>query len=501
MNNRPKYKLSSLLLIITVTMMAMPTSSHAQASWNRAFGGPANDVGNTVIQTSDGGYLVVGTTESFGAGLSDCWLVKLDSLGDSLWTRTYGAESRDHAWSVIQTNDGAYLIAGDTRAQGNDYSDMWLLKIDSQGDTLWSRTYGGSEGETANAVIQSNDGGFLLAGVTTSFSIYWNDQDAWLVKTDSLGFIEWTRNYGGPGTDAATSVIQTTDGGYTFAGHTGSFGLSEDYPDHWLVKIDSQGDTLWTHTYGGDRIDEALAAIQTSDNGYLLAGWSTSFTGAYYDAWVVKTDSSGNTIWTNSYGGSRKEKIYSITESADNCYLFAGFTSSFGAGNHDFWLVKTDTQGDTLWTRTYGGSEYDAASCVIQTQDAGIVLVGDTYSFSSSSTGSDLWLVKTDADGNLNTVGISENKESITPESFWLEVFPNPFNSQTNICYEVPNPTDIIISIYDLSGRQIDSKSLTAEWSGKHSYYWNASNVNTGVYIVRLATKDLYRTRKVVVLK
>jgi len=364
--------------------------------WTRTYGGSSTDWAESVQQTADGGYIVAGTTRSFGATEYDFYVVKTNSQSDTLWTRTYGGNGDDQAHSVQQTADSGYIVAGHTNSFGMgtpDYPNMYLVKTNGSGDTLWTRTYGGSGHDVSYSVDTTADGGYIVAGRTDSFGAgLW---DFYLVKTNSLGEPLWTRTYGGSSYDAARSVQQTSDGGYIVAGFTQSFGAGGQ--DFYLVKTNSLGQPLWTRTYGGSSHDAALSVQQTSDGGYIVAGYSRSFGAGWNDFYLVKTNSLGDTLWTRTYGGSRTDASYSVDTTADGGYIVAGYTESFGAGGGDFYLVKTNSSGDTLWTRTFGGSGTDAAYYVQQTSDGGYIVAGSTGSFGAG--GDDFYLVKTNSLG------------------------------------------------------------------------------------------------------
>ena len=358
-------------------------------NWNKTYGGFRIEVAYSVIQTSDGGYAIAGYTTTYGAGKHDFWLVKTDSTGNLEWSRTYGGpESNEEAYSVIQTSDGGYLIAGE-KSDGDGEEDFWLVKTDSSGNLEWSRTYGGSGGDVARSVIQTSDGGYVIAGYTNSYGA--GGFDFWLVKTDSAGNIEWSKTYGGPEWDLAKGpVIQTSDGGYVMAGYTRSYGAGEG--DFWLVKTDSAGNLEWNKTYGGPREEVAYSVIQTSDGGYVMAGYTESYGAGIHDFWLVKTDSAGNLEWSKAYGGPKVDVAYSVVQTSDGGYLIAGYTNSYGAGGFDFWLVKTDSSGNIEWSRTYGGPKSDEARSVIQTLDGGYAVVGLTQSYGAGMA--DFWLIK-----------------------------------------------------------------------------------------------------------
>jgi predicted secreted protein len=307
--------------------------------FNKTYGGIGNDYASVVVQTSDGDYVIAGSTDSFGTGSQDLWLIKTDSEGNMKWNSTFGGASYDYASSVVQTRDGGYALAGYTESFGAGSADAWLVKTDSDGEMVWTQTFGGKGYDEAYSVVQTSDEGYALAGATTSFGAGF--LDFWLVKTESYGNMQWNNTFGGEGDDEAYSVVQTSDNGYTIAGYTNSTGKG-GY-DVWLVKTDSAGKVQWTQTHGETGSDYAYFMRQTSDEGYLLAGSTDSSGAGGFDFWLVKTDDLGNIQWNSTYGGTAYDGAYSAVETNDGKHIVAGSTSSFGAGNADFWLVKTES--------------------------------------------------------------------------------------------------------------------------------------------------------------
>lgn len=323
------------------------------------------------------------------------------------WERTYGGDERDATGAVIETSDGGYLLAGATRSFAEGELDAWLIKTDSEGHEVWNQTYGGADYDSANSVIETNDGGYLFAGYTQSFTD--SRMDAWIVKLNSTGSVEWSRTYGGNELDNARAVVSTNDGGYLFVGRTSSY--TESNADGWAVKLDSVGDVVWQQTYGGDSWDIPIsrALTKTSDGGYLFGGHTRSFPvegliQSHEDqirAWVVKLDSSGNEEWNRAYGTAERTNARSVIETRDNDYLFAGFTVPDRAeGEADGLVVKLDDSGEVIWDQTYHNSEWDWASSVMETDDGGYLFGGRT---GNTETGDDwilnAWLVKVDAEG------------------------------------------------------------------------------------------------------
>jgi len=338
---------------ISITLICTIHFINAQSNtlWTRTYGGSGFDNGFSVQQTSDDGFVVVGGTESFGAGLSAVWLIRTDAQGDTLWTRTYGGSSVDGGVPVQQTSDGGFVVAGFTYSYGAGMTDVWLIRTDAQGDTLWTRTYGGSGIDNGYSVQQTSDSGFVVVGITSSFGA--GLIDVWLIRTDAQGDTLWTRTYGGSNNDFGFSVQQTSDGGFVVAGIV-SFGAVGH--DAWLIRTDAQGDTLWTRTYGGSSSEDGSTVQQTSDSGFVVVGNTESFGAGGHDVWLIRTDAQGDTLWTRTYGGSGIDGGSTVQQTSDGGFVVVGGTDSFGAGEADVWLIRTDAQGDTLWTRTYGGS-------------------------------------------------------------------------------------------------------------------------------------------------
>ena len=364
-------------------------------TFTKTFGGINTDAAYSVQQTTDGGYIVAGYTGSYGAGGSDFWLVKADENGNEEWNQTYGSSDDDYAHSVQQTTDGGYIIAGRTQSYGSGGRNFWLVKTDPNGNEMWNQVYGGLFGDAAYSVQQTSDGGYIVAGYTESYGA--GEYDFWLVKTDANGNEMWNQVYGGWNIEWAYSVQQTTDGGYIIAGRTQSYGSGEY--DVWMVKTDALGNEEWNRTFGGSDWDEAYSVQQTSDGGYIVAGYTGSYGAGSYDFWLIKTDENGNTMWNQTYGGLNSEYAYSVKQTTDGGYIIAGLTKSYGAGGSDFWLVKADENGNEEWNRTYGGSDDDYARSVQQTTDGGFIITGWTESYGAGSY--DVWLIKTDSQGNV----------------------------------------------------------------------------------------------------
>jgi len=365
------------------------------ASWSRTYGGTSRDEAHAIAPTPDGGYIVAGGTLSFGAGYRDVWVLKLDGSGNVVWQKTYGGTGGDWAYAIIPTSDGGYVVAGYTESFGAGYSDVWVLKLDGSGNVQWQKTYGGTDDDWANAVVPTSDGGYIVAGATCSFGTA-GACDFWVLRLDGSGNVMWQKTYGGAGYDYAFAIAPTPDGGYIVAGATWSFGA--DNGDVWVLKLDGQGNVVWQKTYGGTN-SEVGVIVPTSDGGYVVAGDTNSFGAGSFDAWVLRLDGSGNVVWQKTYGGTQWDRALAIVPTSDGGYVVAGYTNSFGAGLSDAWVLRLDGQGNVVWQKTYGGTQWDRAFAIVPTSDGGYVVAGYTESFGAG--GEDVWVLKLEADGTV----------------------------------------------------------------------------------------------------
>ena len=383
-----------LFLPIVLTTCEHPVEvDYSVTKFVKTFGGSNFDEGRSIQQTTDGGFIIAGTTSSFGNGSSDIWLIKTDAEGNEEWNQTFGGSSSEEGHSVQQTTDGGFIITGTTRSYGNGNADVWLIKTDSEGREEWNRTFGGSDWDGGFFVQQTSDGGFIISGMTLSFGN--GGSDVWLVKTDREGKEEWNRTFGESGSDNVSSAQQTVDGGYMI---TGSSGL-----DVWLIKTDSAGKQEWQRVIRKKSFMLEGDSFQiTSDGGVILTGYTRARTGidGSVDVWLVKTDREGKEEWNRTFGGSGWDDARSVQPTTDGGYVIVGATRrSFGNGDFDdVYLIKTDSQGYEQWSRTFGGSGWDVGWSGLQTNDGGFILVGHTQTSENDDT--DVWLIKTDSQGN-----------------------------------------------------------------------------------------------------
>jgi len=348
-------------------------------SWEKTYGGTGNESGNSVRQTSDDGYVIAGKTNSYGAGGYDAWLIKTDANGNVEWDRTFGGLYDDAASSVQQTRDGGYIIAGCTGSYDAGLGDFWLIKADASGNKEWDRTFGGSNFDESHSVQQTSDGGYIIAGLTYSYGAGKND--AWLIKTDESGNKVWDRIFGGSDYDMANSVQQTSDGGYIIAGQTVRTASAQSV---WLIKTDANGNKVWDRTFGESGDNVANSVQQVSDGGYIIAGYSG------YKAWLIKTDASGNKEWDWTFGGSYYSSAMSVQQVIDEGYIITGVAFN-NTDRLNALLIKTDSQGNEQWDKIFGWPKGGSGSSARQTSDGGYIIVSGSQ---------DIWLIKTDFEGN-----------------------------------------------------------------------------------------------------
>ncbi|HEX7319931.1 MAG TPA: hypothetical protein VF399_06215 [bacterium] len=313
-----------------------------------------------------------------------------------LWAKTYGGAKDDFANCVQITTDGYYVIAGYTTSYGAGGEDMYLLKVDQSGNVIWEKTFGSGDDDRAYGIALTQDGGYIIVGGTYSFGS--GDQDVYLVKTDGSGNQIWGQTYGGTADDMGYSVVAATDGGYVIAGVSLSFGNSQQF---YLIKTNTTGDTVWTRTYGGTLLECAYSLDKTSDDGYIITGYTTSFGAGGGDVYLVKTNANGDTLWTRTIGTTAWDRGNSVEQTSDGGYII-------GAGNGNVYLIKTNASGQVSWEKFFGnfsGNHDDYGYSAIQTLDGGYAIAGKTWS--TVGTYSDAYVVKTDAGGTMEWQWVS----------------------------------------------------------------------------------------------
>lgn len=391
--------LCSCLFALSCLMVLANAAQAAQ--WARTYGGTiAGAVGvsgaRSALPTADRGYVVAGYTTSFGVGAYDVWVLKLDAEGNVGWQRTYGVAigTFEGANSIQSTADGGYIAVGRSPVPGTSFGDGALvLRLDAGGNVVWQKLY--ANGGFANAVQVAAGGGYLVVGVAAPPG--GGGYDAWVLKMDDAGDVIWQRTYGSANTDWGTSVQPTADGGWIIAGTSQPPGTGILHA--WVLKLDGAGNVIWHKTYGGTG-DYAASAIQpTTDGGYIVTGHARSSPAVGDDAWVLKLGATGDITWQKTYGGPRHDYASSIQATADGGYIVAGSAGMSDVGPGDAWVLRLGASGDIIWQRTYGGPGLDEVYSIQPTTDGGYIAAGTTNSFGAGEY--DAWLLKLDADGAI----------------------------------------------------------------------------------------------------
>lgn len=495
-------------------MMAQTAPS---IQWQKTLGGTNWDQGASVCQTTDGGSIVAGYSPSTDGNVTgnhgggDFWIVKLDNSGNIQWQKSLGGSDYDYAYSVKQTSDGGYIVAGRTESNDGDvtgyhgsvHPDFWIVKLDTTGNIQWQKSIGGSSHDVAYSIQQTSDGGYIVAGESSSTDgdavghLPYNNTDLWIVKINSTGNIQWQKSFGGYGSEVAFDAKQTSDGGYIVAGATASNSgdvtlLYGEY-DYWVLKLDSVGNLQWQKTFGGSGTENAQSVIQTSDGGYMVAGFSRSGNGLVHDhygnlytndAWLIKLDGNGNIIWKKSKGGTGNDVANFIKEMPDGGYVFAGYSSSDDGdaagnptGSANYWIVRINNSGNVIWQKSMGGSLADFGQSMSQTSDGGFIMTGYSYSNDGDvslhygiPTYPDFWVVK------LGPEVLSTNETKF--ESF--SIYPNP---ATDKLFVSGLSSDEKYEIYSVIGQKIVS-GITSQFT------IDVNALQKGVYFIQMKDKQ-----------
>jgi len=477
----------NVIIVIIIVNIASVSSIYGKPDmlWTKTFGGNYNDWGNYVQQTNDGGYIIVGTTSSYSAGYRDVWLIKTDTNGNKLWDKTYGGSANDAGLSVQQTLDGGYIIGGAKDCSFPSYSKTFLIKTDSKGDTIWTKTFEKFGSSVGYSVKQTIDNGYILVGPTST--------DIGLIKTDNNGDTLWTKVFGRSRIDEAYSVQQTADGGYVIIGSTHSY--STWGSDIWLIKTDVNGDSLWTKVIGSSSYTEdGRSGNLTSDGGYIIAGHTNI--NSNVNVLLLKTDSKGDLQWTKDYGGYHSEMGYSVQQTSDDGYIIVGNTYSYGAARSNVWIIKTNTVGDTLWTKVIGGEGSDCGYAIQQTSYGGYIIVG--YTDLHSTGDYDVWLIKLIS----KETNVTEFKQFIPKHFSLFQNYPNPFNLSTTISYSISNPDFVVLKVNDILGREIQTLVSEFQEVNTYSVNFNANGLSSGIYFYKLKVgSDFVDTKKMLLLR
>lgn len=529
-----------VVMLGSVVLNTAQVSGQPGIQWQKCYGSTAYEWAHDLKLTSDGSYVLLGETSSGNNGDvsgnhgSDIWVVKLDTIGTLQWQKCLGNTDSEIGYSIQQTSDGGYIVCGLAHFNGGvvsglhdtlqaGYTDVWIVKLDTVGNIQWQHCYGGSHGDYANDIIQTSDGGYAFTGATASndydVSGLHGSTDVWLVKITVNGTLQWQKCLGGSFGEEGISLHQTPDGGYIIGGRTssndgdvsGNHSTGED--DAWVVKTDSSGNIQWQHCYGGVSTEGITDLNIAADGGYIFTSETSSTDGdvsfnhsiGYTDAWVVKIDSIGAIQWQRSYGGTDDDLFYSVEQTADGGYILGGAANSIDgdvSGNHttvagmgDLWAVKIDNANNILWQKCLGGFSHEWFGIVRQTPDNGFIGACNTFSNDGDISGNhavspsitlDCWVVKLGADTILS---VTDNPSDL----FDFTLYPNPAHEYVVIklssTFHQGN-----LKITDMLGNMVYQEQLSVkkEWA----IY---PQLSSGVYLIELSNNEKKITKKLMV--
>ncbi|UCC78927.1 MAG: T9SS type A sorting domain-containing protein [Candidatus Zixiibacteriota bacterium] len=477
------------ILVVSLFPRVLPADP-PDTVWTRTFGGTANDMVVSAYETPDGGIVIGGSTSSIIPGDYQFWLIKTDLNGDTLWARDYGDEdmSESASW-MCPTDDGGFILAGAKEVSILD-TDAYILKTDSAGIYEWATLIGADDiDETCSWIEQTSDGGYVVCGYfwapNTGFDFY-------IARLNMYGIVQWTQVYDWFNGDYARCVEETNDGGFIVTGYTSS--TPDYFQKIFILKTAANGDSIWARRYGGADDDKGYHITQTSDNGYIVTGNTMSFGAGGRDFWILKTDENGDTLWTATYGDTYHDAGTYAMELADGGYVVTG--SGRGINNFDLLLLKYDQYGSYQWTGIYGGSGSDNAYCIQQTVDGGFLLAGSTNSFGAGEI--DGYVVRLYPEPMISV----EEPVNRLPRSIKLsQNYPNPFNASTMISFELSESGNVILAVYDLLGREMETLADGYLDIGGYSIDFDASDLTSGVYFYRLQIGGVVETKRMVLLK
>ncbi len=471
---------NSLLLL---GLCAFSISAQPTIQWQKTFGGSYFDEASCIRPTTDGGYVIAGWTGSNNGdvtgfhGIIDFWVIKIDAIGNVEWSKALGGSDDDRAFAIRQTLDGGFIVVGFTQSDDGDvidfhgYKDAWVVKLNKFGEIVWQKAVGGSDWDEAWCVELTSDGGFIVGGRSSSTDgdaagNPGNFLDYWIVKMSGNGDIQWQKSFGGSNEETVIAIRQTSDGSYILAGETqstdGDVQGNNGNVDFWAVKLRSTGDLEWQHPLGGTGLDIGTDIIETVD-GYIGFGYAGSNNGditehkGLFDYWVVKLKKTGELVWQKTIGGTNDDYARSLLVENDGSLILAGTTKSkdgdvpYHNGIQVMWVVKMSPTGQIIWQRTLGGTQGEACYSIQKTSDGGYILAGSAWSNDGDVTGvkgkSDVWIVKLGPEA----LGVGKAPHDAATA---LGIYPNP--ARQTVTLKAPSDTpslDFVIS--DLQGKEM----------------------------------------------
>jgi hypothetical protein len=461
------------------------TLAQPDTLWTRPFDYGGDDYAEQVFPSPDGGFVF--SASSWHDVSIDFSLVRTDSDGAEIWSHFYGPPTDNWLSTIVPAVNGGWLMGGFVFPPGSFLPDIFLVRVNDAGDTLWTRTLGEAlTSESAQAILPLADGSFIIAGdedVTQA-----GMTDIFLMKVDANGDTLWTHVIQQPTIESASCICPLTDGNYLIGGT--QLSPQSQSSDFYFMKVSPAGDTLWTRSLGGDGYDVVVDVKPQSNGNAVFAGLTDSF-GEGGDIFFAKLNTAGDTIWTHTYGGPNEDHVHTLALTSDGGFAIGGHTDSFGAVNGDVFLVKTNADGVSQWSWTESGPDYESIESIQQMPDGGYIFIGNH----SSADFADMFLARL-------TAGQSANPPAPLPSAFSLyQNYPNPFNSATEISFDLPSPQRVRLQIFDITGRLVVTLLNSDLSPGLHHISVAAASLPSGVYVYRLTTLSYTAQRKMLLLK
>ena len=527
MRKIPHISFAVLFIVLFAISVNAQQKTPPVIEWQRSIGGSNRDEPNSIQQTRDGGYIIAGSSWSFDGDVfehhgdsnnpdfynPDYWIVKLNDIGDIQWQRTLGGLNWDEAQSIQQTYDGGYIVAGTSSSNNIDVTgnhgsyDYWVVKLDSTGATQWQKAMGGSNYDYSYSIQQTRDSGYIVAGWSQSTNGdvkghhgSSNSADYWIVKLDVRGDLKWQKSLGGSSWDAAYSIQQTQDDGYIVAGSSNSkdSNVTENHGaiNCWIIKLDDSGVIQWQRSLGGNGNDVALCALQTQDGGYAIVGTTESNDGdvtmnyGFSDYWIVTLDNVGLVQWQISLGGGYYDEASFFQQTQNGGYVIVGKSYSTNGqitgnlGNSDYWIVKLNDTGSIQWQKSLGGSSWDNATSIQQTKDQGFIVAGrsssndgDVAEHHGSTDTSDFWIVKLSPEGTTSAEAEPATTSTIT-------ITPNSATSSATITLESDEAGACEVQIISVTGATLKEYSTHIGAGKQEIVLRDLESLPTGMYEV-----------------
>jgi hypothetical protein len=481
--------------------------------WSKTFGGTSADYGYKIVSASDGGYVFAAQTTSTNGdisanhGLKDFWIVKLDGDGTIQWEKTFGGSNTENLFYIIATSDGGFAVTGNTFSTDGDVTglhgtngDAWVIKIDSLGNLQWQKTYGGTDIEAFYEIKQTSDGGYICVGLAGSVDgdvtgFQGGLRDFWIVKITENGTLEWQKTFGGTSADNARSVVQKSEGTYIVAGTTDSDnGDIEDFygnDDICVINLSPDGTLLWKKNFGGSLNDTCLSLISLANDNYMVCGDTASSDNGINnhggrDALLVEFTPDGQLVWQKAYGGTANDRAINAVQTQSGKIQFCGETASTNGdisanhGGNDAWLVEIDAAGAILWEHCYGGTLNDTFTAVTEI-DGHLLAAGASASnngdVSINQGMNDAWIVNFDENLGIGNVNATS-----------FVVYPNPVQSIINI---VSDELLEKVTVCDQTGRTVLEKN-------NNCTTLDLSNLSTGMYTLSVSLKGKVYSTKII---